>query len=397
MIIHKPIIKSLLDTDFYKLTMAQAVLHHHPEAMVRYKFKCRNAKIGDIHDIEEFRDEIQRQVNYLCMLRFTQEELDYLSNISFFKPDFIEFLRLFQLNPDFIDIRVQDNDLEIEIFGPHVHTIFFEVPVLAVISEIHHSFLNETKNGNILSDGAKNLKSDLLKYVDGTNIKFADFGTRRRFSKSYQETAILNAMKLIPKNFVGTSNVMFAMKYNLTPIGTMAHEWLQVFQAFNFSLVNFQKESLEAWAHEYRGDLGIALSDVVGFDVFIRDFDKYFAKLFDGCRHDSGDPVEWCDKLIKHYEKLGIDPKTKTAVFSDGLTFTKIRNLYFIYKDIIKTSFGIGTNFTNNIGSKPLQIVIKMVECNKSPVAKISDSKGKGMCEDEGFLKKLKNTFNIKD
>jgi len=226
-------------------------------------------------------------------------------------------------------------------------------------------------------------------------LPFVDFGTRRRFSKVYQYL-ILEALIHPPfeVNLKGTSNVEFAKIFQLTPIGTMAHEWLQAHQALT-RVIDSQKVALEVWAKEYRGDLGIALSDVVGFDAFLRDFDPYFAKLFDGCRHDSGDPYEWCNKLIKHYENMGIDPRTKTAVFSDGLSFEKAVDIFSEFCHKINVSFGIGTFLTNIHTFETLQIVIKMIECNGHPVAKISDSKGKGMCEDRSYLNYLKKTFEI--
>jgi len=234
----------------------------------------------------------------------------------------------------------------------------------------------------------------LEKEIPFINYKYADFGTRRRHSRAYQELVLERLLRLTPNYFVGTSNVHFAKQFNVKPIGTMAHEWLQAFQALT-RVADSQKLALETWANEYRGDLGIALSDVVGFDAFLRDFDKYFSKLFDGCRHDSGDPFEWGDKLIEHYELMGINPHTKTAVFSDGLNFKEANKIYDYFHKRINTSFGIGTYLINNCGFIPLQIVIKMIECNGSPVAKISDSPGKGMCTDGSYLEYLNKTFKI--
>ncbi|MCP4131361.1 MAG: nicotinate phosphoribosyltransferase, partial [bacterium] len=218
---------------------------------------------------------------------------------------------------------------------------------------------------------------------------------RRRRSGEWQQQVIGTLAAEVPGNLTGTSNVYFAKKYNLRPIGTMAHEFLQASQALGVRLVDSQKFAFENWVQEYRGDLGIALSDVVGMDAFLRDFDLYFCKLFDGARHDSGDPYEWCDKLLAHYKKMGIDPKTKTAVFSDGLNFELARDLAKKYNGQIRIAFGIGTNLTNDFGEKALQIVIKMTECNGQPVAKISDSPGKSMCKDESFIKYVKKVFNI--
>jgi nicotinate phosphoribosyltransferase len=304
------------------------------------------------------------------------------------KPDYVDFLEDFTFKRRYINIKNNAQGLSIDIEGPWVQTILFEVPILAIISETFAEMRTESFRGMMYG---LNKIDEQLPFI---NYLFADFGTRRRFSKSYHYLVLEKLLKLVPKNLVGTSNVELAKKFGIKPIGTMAHEWLQAHQALA-RVVDSQKAALDVWAHEYRGDLGIALSDVVGFDAFLNDFDKYFAKLFDGCRHDSGDPYIWGEKLIKHYESLGIDPLTKSAVFSDGLNFDKAADIQNHFENRIKTSFGIGTFLTNNCGFKPLQIVLKMIECNKKPVAKISDSPGKGMCNDSSYLTYLKQTFNI--
>jgi len=388
------IIKSLLDSDYYKFTMLQTVLHNYPGTTSKFKFKCR----GDGLQINEnFLKDLNLQLDELCTLRFNREEILYLSNIDYFKIDFIEFLRLFQFNRNYIKAYIKDGILEIEIFGPWISTILFEVPVLAIVNEINSNYTINFENNKFYDEGMLrlNTKINIINNPILDDLSFADFGTRRRFNYKWHDIVIDTLTKKC-KRFVGTSNVYFAMKYGIKPIGTMAHEFLQAFQQLGPRLIDSQKEALDLWIKEYRGSLGIALSDVVGFDAFLKDFDLYFAKLYDGCRHDSGDPIVWCNKLIKHYENLGIDPRTKTAVFSDGLTFTKIIELFHKFNSKIKTSFGIGTNLTNDVGLKPIQIVIKMTECNGKPVAKLSDSVGKEMCEDENFVKYLRLVFNIK-
>lgn len=385
------IIDSLLDTDLYKLTMMQSVLHQFPGAHVTYEFKCRDKGI----DFKPVTERIKSEINHLCSLSFTESELSFLDNLSFISDDFVQFLRIFKLNEDFIS--VSEDEFAITIKGPWLHTILFEVPVLAIINE---SYFNHHFKNPDYETGEKKLqeKIDLIKKSNRTdlNFKFSDFGTRRRFSRDWQERIITILMKEVPENLFGTSNVLFAKKHNLTPIGTMAHEWLMCAQNLGPKLADSQKFALEKWVQEYRGNLGIALSDVVGFDAFLNDFDLYFAKLFDGCRHDSGDPFEWGEKLIKHYDNLKINPLTKSAVFSDGLSFTKAIEIASHFRGRILTSFGIGTNLTNDLGYTPIQIVIKIVECEGSPVAKISDSSGKQMCKDPEFLKYLKKVFKIK-
>ena len=384
-------IKSLLDTDFYKFTMMQAVLHHHPGAMTRYEFKWRNWDQMQLRiPAEDFIGRLKKHLDTLCELRFTEEELSYLDSIHFFKRDFIEYLRLFKLNRAHIRCRVDKNgEPKITVEGPWLATILFEVPVLATVSELY------TENGPAIGaewqlEGRKRLDNKLSMLEAGLHrdmqFGFADFGTRRRASYEHHEATLLHTINEVGSRLIGTSNVYLAMKHGLKVIGTMAHEWLQMHQQLGVRLVDSQSDALQTWSNEYRGELGIALSDCLGFDMFLKDFDRYFALLFDGCRHDSGDPVWWCEKLIAHYKSLRIDPKTKTAVFSDGLNFELAIELFKRFNTEINVSFGIGTYFTNDCGFTAPQIVMKVVECNGKPVAKISDSVGKGMCEDDEFL-----------
>ena len=282
------IINSLLDTDFYKLIMAQVILHKYPATIVRYRFKCRNNK-----KIENI-DEINKEIDHLCTLRFNEDELSFLSSIPYFKRDFIEYLRIFQLNRNYIKARLDENkSLHIEIGGPWISTVFFEVPVLAIVSEIYSKYRSINSDGvfsieHTLERGKKNLNKKIvfltnhLKTGQIPEFKFADIGTRRRYSHEWHATIleILKA-KFRPHIFVGTSNVYFAKKYGLKPIGTMGHEWLQAHQRLSPRLPESQTAAFEAWIGEYRGVPGIALSDVVGFNAFLREFDLYFAKLFD--------------------------------------------------------------------------------------------------------------------
>lgn len=386
------IINSLLDTDFYKLTMMQAVLHQYPGAWVKYRFKCRGRDlVFSGYGFNRLKDEIRG----LCSLKFQKDELEYLSGISFFKRDFIEYLRNFRFNEEYIDVGNDvHGELDIVIEGSWLSTILFEVPVLAIVSETFYG--EEDLSVNIIEEGRKILgtKIKLVTDLDQDSFKFADFGTRRRFSYWWHEGLIEAIYPL--HSFIGTSNVHFAMKYGLQPIGTMAHEWVCAHQQLGHCRVaDSQKAALDAWAKEYRGELGIALSDTVGFKAFLNDFDLYFAKLFDGCRHDSGAPYDWCYHLLHHYRKFGIDARTKTAVFSDGLDMKSAIDLHRAFHKYINTSFGIGTNLTNDLGVEPLQIVIKMVECNGQPVAKISDSPGKGMCENPGFESYIRDVFGL--
>jgi nicotinate phosphoribosyltransferase len=383
------IINSMLDTDLYKFTMQQIVFHKFFNAQVEYAFKLRNY---DDKILIDRINEIQEEVKYLCTLKFTEDELNYLKTLPYLTEDYIEFLRNFQLNYNDIKIYQENNKFFIKIKGNWLNTILFEVPVLAIISEIFSN--RDKKRKQYLADVTRERLKLKIKLIQKTDIKFADFGTRRRLSVGWQEYMLNRLIKDVPKNIIGTSNVMFAKQFNITPIGTMAHEYIQAMQAI-VNPLNSQKYAFEEWAQEYRGQLGIALSDTLGMNSFLQDFDLYFAKLYDGARQDSGDPFEWCDKLLNHYKKLGIDAKTKTAVFSDGLDFVKAIELHNTYCNRINVLFGIGTYLTNDAGNKAPQIVIKMSKCNGQPVAKISDSSGKLMCEDGNYLMYLKSIFGF--
>lgn len=388
------IITSLLDTDLYKFTMMQVVLHHFPAAHVEYRFRCRTPDIDLVPYVDEIRSEIQK----LCRLRFAETELDYLRKMRFIKSDFIDFLALFHLNEKYISVTPSpkgNGEIDIEIKGPWLHTILFEIPVLAIVNEV---YFRNTQHHPQYEEGRERLrhKIELLgAKPEFADCKIADYGTRRRFSKRWHEEVILTLKEDLGEQFTGTSNVYYAMKHNLTPLGTMAHEYLQACQALGPRLRDSQIYGFEMWAKEYRGDLGIALSDVYGMQAFLRDFDMYFCKLFDGARHDSGDPFEWGERLLKHYEDNRCDTRTKTMIFSDALDIPKVLRLYERFKDRCRLAFGVGTNLTNDLGYQPLQIVIKMVRCNGQPVAKLSDSPGKNMCDDKAYLAYLRQVFGI--
>ncbi len=397
------IITSLLDTDLYKFTMMQVVLHQFPGAQVEYKFKCRNPGIN----LAPYAQEIREEIRSLCSLRFSDAELAYLRGMRFIKSDFVDFLGLFRLNEKYISVTPQPNgELDITVQGPWLHTILFEIPVLAIVNEV---YFRNTQKVPRLMDGRKRLeaKIELLHGEGLRELKIADYGTRRRFSKAWHEEVLRVLAAQLGTDpasspagqFAGTSNVLFAMKLGLTPLGTMAHEYLQAAQALGPRLRDSQIFAFESWAKEYRGDLGIALSDVYGMSAFLRDFDMFFCKLFDGARHDSGDPFAWGERLIAHYQANRVDPKTKILIFSDGLTVPRTIELYQRFRGRCQLAFGIGTNLTNDLGDPPdhvpLQIVIKLVRCNGQPVAKLSDTPSKNMCEDEKYLAYLRQVFDI--
>ena len=389
------IISSLLDTDLYKFTMMQAVLHQFPGAEVEYRFKCRTPGAR----LAPFVRDIKEEIASLCSLRFTESELTYLRGLRFIKSDFVDFLGLFRLNEKCVSVEpLPSGEIDIAIRGPWLHTIMFEIPLLAIINEVYF------RNNQPVPDypeGRRRLdqKVGLLHGEGLRELKIADYGTRRRFSKAWHEEVLrVLAARLgagAHGQLAGTSNVFFAMKLGLTPLGTMAHEYLQACQALGPRLRDSQVFGFESWAREYRGDLGIALSDVYGVDAFLRDFDLYFCKLFDGARHDSGDPFSWGERMIEHYRKNRVDPHTKTLIFSDGLTIPRTIELYQQFKGRCQLAFGVGTNLTNDLGYEPLQIVIKMTRCNGQPVAKLSDTPSKNMCDDERYLAYLRQVFEI--
>ena len=391
-------IHSLLETDLYKFTMWQAMLHRHPQTQAEYTFVCRNTPA---YPLAELAAEVGEQVRLLCAMRFTYDELAYLRSLRFLKSDFIDFLSIFQFQQRFIEIRADGDRLSIVARGPQVHVMGFEIYLLAIVNELYFRRLDQA---GVLGAGRARLaaKIDRIESAAASGeldqrhpFEFFDFGIRRRYSREWHDEVVATLSRQVPRWFKGTSNVYLARKYDLVPIGTMAHEYLQTYQATDVRLRAFQKAALEDWVQEFRGDLGIALTDVVGMDAFLADFDLYFAKLFDGLRHDSGDPVAWGEKALAHYRHLRIDPHTKRLVFSDSLDVPKAIGLYRHFADRVQTGFGIGTNLSNDLGPAPLNIVMKLTRCNQQPVAKLSDSPGKTLCDDATFLAYLRQVFNL--
>jgi nicotinate phosphoribosyltransferase len=391
------VITSLLDTDLYKFTMWQTMLHRHPETQAEYTFVCRNESA---YPLSELAEEVGLELDRLCSLSFRPDELAYLGNLRFIKSDFVDFLRIFRFQRDFIEVKATGPTLEVIARGPQVHVMGLEIYVLAIVNEL---YFRRFEAAPALVEGRKRLagKISLLKAFSeeaprAHPFEFFDFGVRRRFSGTWQREVVTTLKAQVPQFFKGTSNVLLARDLNLVPIGTMAHEYLQTYQSLGVRLRDFQKAALEDWVQEYRGDLGTALTDVVGMDAFLADFDLYFAKLFDGLRHDSGDPVEWGEKALAHYAKLRIDARTKRLVFSDGLDVPTALSLYRHFANRTQLGFGIGTNLSNDVGLKPLNIVMKIITANGQPVAKLSDTPGKTLCHDETFLAYLRQVFKVR-
>jgi nicotinate phosphoribosyltransferase len=392
----QPVIHSLLDTDLYKFTMWQAMLHRHPATQAEYTFVCRNQPA---YPLAELVDGVNQQLDHLCSLKFSADDLTYLGGMRFMRSDFVDFLRIFHFQREFISARAVGDQLEIVASGPQVHVMAFEIYVLAIVNELYFRRFDQTA---ALAEGRRRLKAKIERLTAFANeaprthpFEFFDFGVRRRFSGDWQREVVATFKREVPQYFKGASNVLFARDLGLVPIGTMAHEYLQTYQTLGVRLRDFQRAALEDWVQEYRGDLGIALTDVVGMDAFLNDFDLYFAKLFDGLRHDSGDAIVWGEKALAHYAKLRIDPHTKRLVFSDGLDFDRAIQLHHHFSDRTQCGFGIGTNLTNDMGLRTLHIVMKLTHANRQPVAKLSDSPGKLLCDDETFLAYLRQVFKV--
>jgi nicotinate phosphoribosyltransferase len=394
-----PVLHSLLETDLYKFTMWQTMLHRHPQAQAGYRFVCRN---HPAFPLAELLPEVNQQLDHLCSLSFTEDELRYLGALRYIKNDFVDFLRIFKFQRRFVQASIAEDGRTLEIVaeGPQVHVMGFEIYVLAIVNEL---YFRRSDQPAALAEGRARLRAKIAALrafgadepARANPFEVFDFGVRRRFSGAWQEEVVRTLKDEVPQFFKGTSNVHLAKQFGLVAIGTMAHEYLQSYQAFDVRLRDFQKMALENWVQEYRGDLGVALTDVVGMDAFLADFDLYFAKLFDGLRHDSGDPTVWGEKALAHYAKLRIDAHTKRLTFSDGLDLDTAFGIYRHFADRTQVGFGIGTNLSNDVGLVPLNIVMKLTQCNGQPVAKLSDSPGKTLCKDETFLAYLRQVFHV--
>ncbi|EMC7915002.1 nicotinate phosphoribosyltransferase [Enterobacter kobei] len=387
-----PVLHTLLDTDAYKLHMQQAVFHHYYDVHVAAEFRCRGDDLLGI-----YADSIREQVDAMQHLTLQDDEYQWLSGLPFFKTDYLTWLRDFRYKPEQVTVTNENGKLDIRLEGPWREVIMWEVPLLSVISELAHRYRSPEMG---VAQAVASLENKLAAFttltegLDMSRFRLMDFGTRRRFSREVQQ-AIVKRLQQEPW-FVGTSNYDLARRLNLTPMGTQAHEWFQAHQQISPDLANSQRAALAAWLEEYPNQLGIALTDCITMDAFLRDFGPEFAERYQGLRHDSGDPVEWGEKAIAHYQKLGIDPMSKVLVFSDNLDLAKAVELYRHFNTRVNLSFGIGTRLTCDIPQvKPLNIVIKLVECNGKPVAKLSDSPGKTICHDKAFVRALRKAFDL--
>ena len=390
------IIVSLLETDMYKMSMGQAIYHQFSDYKTTWSFKCRNK---DVHFTDEMVAEIKRQIQLYCNLRFTEDELEYLNNIKWIKGSYVDFLRLWK--PRYEDFEITTNaecGLAIETKGTWLNTSMYEIPTLAIVNEVYFRMAYDYEK--LMQSFQERLQKKIQLLTDGTYQlgAFSEFGLRRRLSAEAQELAIQELAKVnYPySKFVGTSNVYLAKKFGLTPVGTMAHEWImcvgQGNHKHNPAYSNWY--ALDAWVKEYGVLNGTALTDAITTNCFLKDFQLTYATLFSGLRHDSGDPIEWGDKMIEHYKELEIDPKTKTLLFSDSLNFEKADKLYRYFKDKAKGAFGIGTYIANDTEVPALNIVMKTTACNGMDVAKISDTPGKGMCKNPDYVHYLQRCID---
>ncbi len=391
----QPIIVSLLETDLYKFSMGQAIYHQYPDYKTTWTFKCRNT---DVKFTAEMIEEIKEQIKAYCDLRFTEEELAYLDTIEWFKGSYIDFLRLW--HPRYEDFEITTDaecGLAIDTRGTWLNTSMYEIPTLAIVNEVYFRMAYDYNHliqsfKERLDEKYENLRNG--KYYLGV---FSEFGLRRRLSAEAQELAVqkfatLNKDLKCASTFIGTSNVYLAKKFGVKPVGTMAHEWImcvgQGNHKHNPAYSNWY--ALEAWVKEYGVLNGTALTDAITTDCFLKDFQLTYSTLFSGVRHDSGDPIEWGEKMIAHYERLGLDPKTKTLLFSDSLDFERADKIWRHFNGKAKVAFGIGTYLANDTDVEPLNIVMKTTACNGQDVAKISDVEGKGMCKNPDYVHYLK-------
>lgn len=382
----KYIIESLLDTDLYKLTMGQYMQLLYPGMRGEYDFLCRNK---DVKFTQEMVEEIREEVAHLCTLKFTRDELDYLRSIPFLKEEYITFLKYYQPDRDCVDIKLTDEgELKILVSGTLYEATYFEIYLLEIVNEVY--FRCKYDYQQLYNEAVTKLNDKIEAFKTGKYcFNFAEFGCRRRLSREFQEYAYNELLKT--GHCVGISNVKLAMKTGTKPIGTYAHELVQMHQGIpGVEPAYTNKLMMDNWFNLYNGNVGTALTDTLTTDIFLRDLDKKNALLYTGFRHDSGDPFEWGNKIIDKLISLGIDPKTKTLLFSDSLNFDKAQTIYDYFKDKAKVSFGIGTFITNDTSVPALNIVLKLQSVNGRNVAKLSDVPSKAMCRSVDYVEYLR-------
>ncbi|KQT22903.1 nicotinate phosphoribosyltransferase [Chryseobacterium sp. Leaf405] len=391
---HDVRLNSILDNDFYKITMQNAVVKLFPSSIVKYEFINR----GKHQFPEGFDAALREAVNKMAELKLTKDEKKFMAKTCpYIDLPYLDFLEGYHFDPSEVKIHQDGSDLSVVVEGLWYRTILWEVPLLALISELHYEMNHMERDSNEVVMTKTLEKAEALAKL---GVNFAEFGTRRRHSHKVQNLVMEALTQKKESTFIGSSNVHFAMKYNVKPIGTHAHEWF-MFHAAEYGFKMANELALEHWVDVYRGDLGVALSDTYTTDVFFQQFDKKFAKLFDGVRHDSGDPLEFADKTIAHYERHGINPLFKYIIFSDALNLEKVEEITNYCRGKIGISFGIGTNLTNDVGLKPMNIVMKLIGVQASnqewiPTVKLSDEHGK-YTGDPKMIELAKEFLRIKE
>lgn len=389
----EPIVVSLLDTDLYKFNMNQVIFHKHTDLNGEYFFKCRNAGVVFT---QEMLEEINAQIDHLCSLRFSREELDYLRSIRFIKNDYVEFLRLWHPIREYVTTNLSETgELSILVNGPLFSAMQFEIYLLEIVNEVYFRMRHDYE---VLRRSAQErLDEKIRAFQKGVyTFKFAEFGCRRRLSREWEDV-VIRRFVTETENCVGTSNVYFAKKYGIKPIGTYAHEFVQMYQGIDsIPLAYTNHYAMRDWYAEYDGDNGTALTDTLTTDLFLMDFNRSMVNNYSGVRHDSGDPYEWGEKILAHYQHYGVDPRHKQLLFSDSLNFDRAQKLFDYFKDRTKVAFGIGTFCSNDTCEEALNIVIKLQYVNGRPVAKLSDVPGKEMCQDEAYLEYLRRSVEFR-
>lgn len=398
----KPIITHLTDIDAYKPNMGAVIDRYYGDYVAKWALKVRNA---DVRFSTEMVQEIKDQIDYFCNLSFTKEEINNIKDDFKWLPIAYVINNLKNWHPNREDIHINEigmqsyNDcgLAIEAEGTWLDTSLYEIAILAIVSEVWFKMKYADRLDELNAEFQRRTIDKFNKVKDGTyDIGiFSEFGTRRRYSKEMHDWLVNYITNENIPGFVGTSNVWLAHKYSTKAIGSQAHElYMAVQQKPGLEKSYTNAEIMKAWNSLYKTDLGIALTDTIGTEVFLKDFDKNFATLFSGVRHDSGDPIWWGELMLNHYKKLSIDPKTKTLLFSDSLNFEKATKIRKHFKDRTNVAFGIGTFLTCDLPVDPLNIVFKMVECNGKPVCKLSNTPSKSMCRDNDYVDYLKRTID---
>lgn len=381
------IIRSMIENDLYKFSMSHYYQVNYPNSWGTFAFHDRN----NTEYTEEFVEILKNEFKKLDKLFLQKDEFDWcVKNIPYIPQYYWEWLSGFRYNSYNIKTWIDsDKHLHIEVSDLMYRVTFYEIPILAIVSETYHKYNGD---GYLTFDEVNDAMMDGMiektKIAENHNIFFADFGLRRRFSV-FSEDVVVKFMAKHCKTFVGTSNVYLAKLLNIKAIGTQAHECFMMNAAITSPKeANFHV--MENWVNTYDGALGTVLTDTYTVDVFLRNFSMKLAKLYDGVRHDSGDPYVFGDKIIEKYKSYGIDPMSKTIVFSDGLDFPTAAKIKEYFAGKIKVTFGIGTNLTCDIPNiKAMNIVMKLKECrvnDRQPIygcVKLSDVPGKAIGKKE--------------